>query len=336
MLALVMACGSRTALDVSTPPPRPLDASAGDGGSPTSCAPTSTTVLATITTQKPVDDLVDQIIVDDTWVYVHTTAAIRRVAKCGGPVQVLVDDYWPGVSWPSAAAFTLSSTTITFIANDAITQIAKNGGSPVGQPQLPFANEDHLNTWAAGFWVWSSVAPSSSGPVELSKVDATGKPIAPAAVLDARIAKVLDDGTAAWVATESGLRVIVNGSVTAVSPIALTDLVDDGQFLYGVGGESVGAHTRVVRIEKSTNVVTMLADVGTLTWGVAIDAMDVYFTERDAGAVARVSKSGGTPSVIAASSNAAAIAVAVDDTSLYWTLYDNPNGPAHVMVAPKP
>ena len=95
-----------------------------------------------------------------------------------------------------------------------------------------------------------------------------------------------------------------------------------------------GTRVWVPMSSGATNGVSVLLDDGKAKWGVAIDDANVYFTQQHDGEVARVSKSGGAPTVIGAFQGDTTIGVAVDDVCVYWTV-NGLNGPGHIMAAPK-
>ncbi len=339
-LAVVIAgCGARTELDTSTTPGTVV---AGPDAQPPGvqrvvCTATSLTTLATITPHGIDDEMPDQIALDDEYVYFHTSTSIRRVPKSGGPTQVLADrlEY----DWPNLSAFAIDATTITFVASGSakLAQVAKSGGPVIEQSALPTAYDDHVSAFSGGFYTWNDVNVDNKSPFGLYALDATGKATAPPIAIDSYLAKVIDQGSFAYAPMVGGLRVLASGQLKTVSPVSLTDLVDDGDVMFGVGGPDANdtANATVWRIDKSTNGATPLLDYGSEVWGVAVDRDDVYFTDRHGGAAVRTSKTGGPTTVLGADPTAQAIGIAVDDACVYWTVYENPSGPGRVLAAPK-
>ncbi len=64
--------------------------------------------------------------------------------------------------------------------------------------------------------------------------------------------------------------------------------------------------------------MTTLASETAQAYGIAVDGVAVYWTDRNSGAVRKVALDGGAPVTLAAAQNAP-VGIAVDSTSVYWT-----------------
>ena len=75
-------------------------------------------------------------------------------------------------------------------------------------------------------------------------------------------------------------------------------------------------------------------------FGIAVDASDIYFSDRFNASILRASRQGGPTTLIGSTSHSQSLDVAVDDDCVYWTVLDasppTTMGVSHVYAAPKP
>ena len=79
----------------------------------------------------------------------------------------------------------------------------------------------------------------------------------------------------------------------------------------------LGGHGGVMRVSKQGGTPSLIANVEGISLGIALDATHVYFTDTEKGTVVKVPKGGGAAETLA-SGQARPVSVAVDDTTVYW------------------
>ena len=338
---LLVACGARTELgalergDGAAPwdaaHDSAMDVAAADVGidapiSPT-CAAQSTTVLAT----WPMGGT--EIAVDGAYVYFHGDTGLARVAKGGGPVEVLstVKVIGPTV---------LRSNSLEWVQSDSVSStiftVPKTGGTPTTL----------LTESSPGFQV---LTPASGDDVFLFNSQLP-KPT---------LLEVTDTGTVthSWaclldamdVETDDGIIYFAQeyGGVTAIDPIkgtylflgkgpgALTvpdNIRFDATTVYFMNYDYYTAGRWIMSAPKTGGTLSTLAshpDGSDWYPDMRING-SVYFTESQSGRVWRMNPDGSNQTVIATSQlKDGAVGLAVDDLCVYW------RGGTHVYAAPR-
>jgi streptogramin lyase len=92
---------------------------------------------------------------------------------------------------------------------------------------------------------------------------------------------------------------------------------DDAVFVAVRGTAPTYQDGAVVRVDRATGSATKLAESQRSPRGVAVDAMNVYFTSYADGAVYAVSRKGGEVTTLA-TSQFQPTAIAVDASGIYW------------------
>jgi hypothetical protein len=348
-IAFIWACGSRTQLD--TPYGPNAGAGVNEPEKPSRCNVTKVTELAHRYEDATPSDFWDQIVLDADDVYFHANGTLRRVPKSGGAVEVVATQAG-GWDWPSRANFVVDSRGLAYVTNRVdglhIARANVNGGEPVILgPKLPLSGTDvHLTANATGYFLWGQTSEWSATDGILT-VDDNGVPTSPVASNASQfISAVIDESPLpAYVATNNGLARYddpTKGVITVITtlvPFATYNLIDGGDALYAVGANTATPlHYEIVRIDKATLQRSVVVDYGNEILGIAVDATHLYFCDRMAATVVKVSRDGGATTIVgpAPSSQAQSIEVAVDDDCVYWTVLDGPNdGVARLFAARK-
>jgi hypothetical protein len=93
-------------------------------------------------------------------------------------------------------------------------------------------------------------------------------------------------------------------------------------------------HRSVLKVDKEGSAPVTLASYLETPVGIAVDAQSVYFMQSyGGGTVMKVDKEGGAP--VALASGIAPSAMALDDRSVYWTVYDSGAGRGALMKVSK-
>ncbi len=313
------------------------DASMVDGGAdsaPIECVVQSTTSLAEVGVAE-----LDQISLDDSYVYFHGDKGISRVAKSGGAVTSLATGKAP--SWPDLYAFALDDTGVTWwqIKNGAMQTDVKRVPKQGGAPTIVATLSDYVGYGVAGpggsTFAWNGVV--------LDSVTANGV-IKQVGGTPFNTSAVAYSGGELYVLAQSGVYRwdgMVFQSLAATVNIYPVLMAFDDDTVFVVSND-LNSGFLVSSVPKLGGVLTTLLAVPTsYVGGITVDADHVWVANRVPGggapsALLRMNKDGTNVTSVATSATSQIVAVAVDDNCVYWTETTNSGKvPSRVVVSPK-
>jgi len=166
-----------------------------------------------------------------------------------------------------------------------------------------------------GSWAEVMQCPKSgcSSPITLVQNDALGD-------------IAVDDTWVYWTTRDAIMRVPIGGGMqtTFASTSAVTIAIDAND-VYWTSGNAVQKAPR-----KGGNATTVVA--GPAAGGIAVDGVNVYWTDVRGGTVTKAAKAGGNPTVLATGQSAGSLAL--DATNVYWTNFNEDAPGATVMTVP--
>lgn len=272
------------------------------------------------------------ITLDSTYVYFTTDLGVAKVPKSGGSVTQL--GYLSqsfGVAVDGTNAYFTTDGSIT--TQNAVDWVSLAGGTSaklVASPDCFSAGGIAVSAGTAYFVCLDggilSVPTSGGTPTVLTTNVNNPNEIA----IDANYAYYTNYAT-----NGSVMRVPLSGgtatTIASAQNMAAVVAVDGSSVYWTAQGTQGGTDGKVMKAPLAGGAATTLVSGLDEPTGIAVDASNVYFTTiGNTGAeVARVSKAGGTPFVIAWGSEPHR--VAVDGTRVYWT----DSNDAVVLAAPK-
>jgi hypothetical protein len=318
----------------------PSDASASVDAAPIPCAATSEpTELASLGNVA-----VDQIMLDDSYIYFHDNTGVSRVAKSGGRATSLASFRAP--SWPDLSAFALDSTGITWweILNGKtktdVKHVSKQGGAVVTLTTLGDYFFYGSGGPAGSIYAWSASAldqvATNGGVTQIP----TGAPTYVTSLAD-------DDGIVYLTAGSTLYR----WSGAAFQPLAsapglyLDIMAFDANTIFVASG-SEGGFVVSALPKTGTSFTTLLTVPTSYLGGIAVDGDHVWVVDRISGIgnnfihapsmLLRMAKDGSDLTTFATNPSSQIVGVAVDDLCVYWTETEgNGSLPSRVVAARK-
>lgn len=329
--ATLLSCGARSELDTVITEAVDAAADAQTEVAPTGCRYSTQTALA------PADGAPDEIIVNDGYVYWNTTGAIYRVPTTGGtPVQLVMTPEDVTVGY---AHFVLDGPNIAWVKHGTL------GSTPLagGPTQTALVDPSYAGVVAsgAGLWIWQT---TQGPPANLAQVEDGAVNVLTSQLPWGTAQMIVDSSASPGLTFYGGVggpgfgvfQLLGGGTelgwLLVGTPI--TDLAWDGMsFFYTQFGDG-NQDAAVWRLE--TPSATMLSHEGAVVLGgIALSADDVYFTNRTAGTVERVGKTGQDHVTVGSVPNTQPMGVAVDGACVYWTNLDDVAA-GTIYVAPMP
>jgi hypothetical protein len=319
--------------DASTPrdasPDGPADAAMVDAGQDAAPIITCSATTATTLTEDAQSEL-DQILLDDSYVYFHDQAAIWRVAKTGGAKTAVALLKAP--VWPELTAFALDDTSVTWwqIVNGAsetdVKRASKQGGTTTTIAKLGSYFYYGSGAPAGAVYVWGGGGPAYN---TLESITPDGTVTTVSAPLPNITFQVRYDRGEVFALAQAGLFHLDGDAFTnlAQQPNGYPNsMVFDDVAVYvtitdGMGGFSVASVPRA----GGTFTTLLVVQKGYLG-GIAADADHLYVADRIAARLLRMNKDG-TDLTAIATSTAQIVDVALDDLCVYWTETTNTGTP---------
>jgi hypothetical protein len=299
---------------------------AGVDAAPITCPFTTETTLVEDGTNA-----LDQIALDDSYVYFHDGNAIYRVAKSGGTKTALASLKAP--AWPELAAFMVDDTYVTWwqVINGAtktdVKHAPKQGGTTTTIATLP------------SYFYYGSAGPGGTGPNydELDSIAATGAVTKFGAALPYQTTMVRYDRGDIYTLSPAGLHRFDGAAFTklADAPPASypNSMVFDDTTVYVTIGDGVGGFM-VASAPKAGGSFTILLTVQSgYLGGIAEDADYIYVADRIAARILRMNKDGSDLTTIVTSTTSQIVDLAVDDQCVYWTETTNSGKPPSRIAA---
>lgn len=308
--------------DASTPL---RDASVIDAGvresidaAPPRCNALTPTALATATYE------LDQVAVDDRYVYFHDHDGISRVSKTGGD-QVLLANmtaYW----WPDLQSFFIDDAGVTWMQilggqqKTAVDRISKSSGSI---STLTTLGDDFYFGSSAGsgsIYAWTGTNTSYA----LDEIAANGTTsIVSSLFPSADTSHVLHDAQSIFFAGEGGVYRLDGTTPTLLGYAEqyVTEMVLDDTNIYFLS-TSTGSEATLSSVPKTGGTVsTLWTQTGSWLGGIAIDDTHLYVVDRSTPDIVRMNKDGTNAIAFVTDTPAnQIIGVAVDEECIYWTM----------------
>jgi len=311
-----------------------IDAAPMIDAAPVLCAAQGVTVLTDISNNAEVD----QVTVDDSWVYYHDNNGVWRVSKSGGMGTLLAPGKAP--SWPDLGAFALSDNGITWwqILNGQmktdVKRVPKSGGATTIVTTLPDYFFYGAGGPAGGSFIWNGKVLDSVSAGGVQKQVGGAAFLSAVSYVDGELYTLAQTSLYHWDGmTFQTLAMANNGYLELMAFDATTIFLagSDGNGGFGVSSvpRSGGALTSIFAVP--------LAYMG----GLAVDADHVYVANRIPGnnmpsSLMRMDKDGANLTTIGQAPSSQIVGVAVDDLCIYWTETTNTGKtPSRVMAAPK-
>lgn len=264
--------------------------------------------------------------VDDTHVFIGTDGgAILRIAK-----ELGVETSTIAQSDSRVMKIALDATHVTWTtASGGVYRVSKDGGEP-----LTIAKEALWTRVVVDdrriYWLSRSESPDSDSLLAIDK-DGSNEVV---------LASGIDQSW--WIgADESGVYFSTKGSSPALYRVSALDdalsLVSEGDplFAFVLDGDVIwsgsyvdpyeGYSGHIERIDKSSGARESVAHTGALTWGIAVDESDIYYTPSyKPPDLLKVPKSGGDPEYWADVPDGwqhihnSFYGVATDSSAVYW------------------
>jgi hypothetical protein len=317
---VLVACGARTELRTGAP--------ATDSGTTTDATTLACPSIAQIaqTSSRP-----DALVIDGDYVYWHDAKGISRVHKSGGAPEWIVANQLTHY-WPHLAPFALGGGYVFYADTlDYVSRVPVSGGAPekfgFGAVETGFASgTSHVYFWER-----------TVGVTDIKRIDFAGQGLVTWDTVPEPPSEMVFDGDAqAIAAADPGVFDVHSGGPEILSGLSAVDLAFDPTHVYFTSDDATNG-SRVMTLVISSLATTPIADTAG-AYAIAIDANDIYFTDRTALRVRRIAnKTGPVTDVASSDAGFEPIDVALDGACVFWTSAAHADdAPGAVMVAPKP
>jgi hypothetical protein len=351
----VAACGGTN--DVLLRSPDGGVASGQDGAGPTGSQPCGSNEPPKGPIHLAAAKSPSAIAVDGTNVYWIDSAlgTVNAVSACGGTPMTLVTRSTLGSSSLVPAGIAVAGSDVYFTTQDPLNPDGNDGAvwkvpSAGGTPTMLVRGLDRPGPIAVNgatmTWIDSWQTDADDGRVVQAPIDGGPMTIL-ASAQNGPLGLALGGGYVVW--TTSGFVDSERGSIleTPMGGGGIVDGIGVGQgmpvsvavegtsaFWADEGDPNVTNSGSIMKTSLDPNAgaepVPLVS--GGAPRGIAVDAAHVYWT--DSQTVSQVPLAGGTPTTIAAN-QVGALAIAVDDTSVYWTTIAEGTGQGSVMKIAK-
>jgi sugar lactone lactonase YvrE len=298
------------------------------------------------------------IAIDGTTVYWIDSAlgTVNEVPSCGGAATTLVTTSTLGSSTLIPAGIAVQGGAVYFTTQDpwnpndgdgAVWRVPSSGGTPTMLVQGLDRPGPIAVTGASMYWIESWETHADDGRVVQAPIDGSSTNIL-ASAQNGPVGLALGDGYVVW--TTSGFVDSVRGTIwDAPAGGGVGDGIGVGQdmpvsvavdgtnaFWADEGDPNVPNSGSIMKKpldpNAAANPVTLVS--GGAPQGIAVDGRYAYWTDSQAQTVNRVPLAGGAPTTVA-TRQVAPLAIAVDETSVYWTTVAVGTGVGSVMKIAK-